>query len=112
MGISEDGQTDSNSVSSQSNTECLRCYTDAATLDGIADFKSMDADGFTLTIDDQFAQDYRICYLALGGDDLTNVFIGNKAFPEATGNYDVTGVGFQPDAVLMAGLTLANLRTF
>lgn len=102
MGISEDAQADSDNLRSHSITECIRCYTDTGTLDGIADFSSMDADGFTLTIDDQFTQDYRISYLALGGSDLTDVYLGNYQTPAATGNHNITGVGFQPDAVLFA----------
>ena len=52
LAISEDGQAASDAKRSGNTGECIRCYTDTSTLDGIADFKSMDADGFTLTIDD------------------------------------------------------------
>ena len=101
MGISEDNQADSDCLCSQNNTEFMRAYTDTATLDGILDLSSMDANGFTYIVDDQFTQAYRISYLALGGDELSNVYIGNKAMPGATGNYGITGVGFQPDAVIV-----------
>jgi len=62
----------------------------------------MDADGFTLVMDDQFANAYRISYLALGGDDLTDVYMESGSTPTSAGNYDITGVGFQPDALLIA----------
>jgi len=78
MTMSVDAGSSSDSLRSQATTEVIRCYTDVATLDGIADFKTMDASGFTLTIDDQFTQTYRISYLALGGTDLTNVYIGKQ----------------------------------
>lgn len=107
--ISVDASATEDSFTSQNNTECIRCYTDTATLDGIADFTSCDADGFTLTIDDQFTQAYRISYLALGGTELTNVFIGNKQIPAANGNYGITGVGFLPDAVLLLGAGLNSV---
>jgi hypothetical protein len=100
--MSEDAQAASDSNKSQYKTEVMRAYTDTGTLDGILDFASMDADGFTLTVDDQFTQAYRISYLALGGTDLTNVYIGSKQQGATTGNYSVTGVGFQPDALIIA----------
>ena len=101
MGISEGAQTDSDCLCSQNNTEFMRAYTNTGTLDGILDLSTMDADGFTYIVDDQFTQAYRISYLALGGDDLTGVYIGNAPFPGSTGNYGITGVGFQPDAVIV-----------
>lgn len=104
VGVSEDGQAVSDAYCSQDNTECIRCYTNTATIDGIADFASLDADGFTLTIDNQFAQAYRISYLALGGTDLTDVYIGNAAFSTGSGEYTISGVGFQPDALLISGI--------
>ncbi len=99
--LSEDGQADSDTHIRMYNTEAISGHTDTATIDGIMDVSSLDADGFTLIVDDQFTQAYRISYLALGGTDLTNVFSGWKLIPTSTGNYSITGVGFQPDAVLM-----------
>lgn len=78
-------------------------YSDGAgTTDGSADLTSLDADGFTIDITDQFGYARRISYLALGGDDLTNVKIGQQAMATSAGNYSVTGVGFQPDALICA----------
>lgn len=88
-------------ISSDKTTEIFRAYTSATgTLDGILDFASMDSDGFTLTIDDQFANDYRVSYLALGGEDLTNTYIGYRELSGSSGSYSVSGVGFQPDMLL------------
>src|SRR3972149_9729964 len=89
--ISIDAGASSDSQFSQNITEIMRAYTDVTTLDGILDFSSMDADGFTVIYDDQFTQAYRISYLALGGTDLTNVYIGSQQQPASTGNYSVTG---------------------
>jgi len=108
-GVSEDGQASSDTYSWISVSECIRIYTDTGTLDGLADFASLDADGFTLTIDDQFSSDYRISFLALGGTDLTNVFIGNKQRDGDLGNCAVTGVGFQPDAVIVLSSFTAGI---
>lgn len=107
--FSEDAAVTSNVFRDKDNDAVVKLYTGAASLDGIADFKSMDADGFTLTIDDQFTVDWRISYLALGGDDLTNVYIGDARQPNATGNYSITGVGFQPDALITFGAATYNM---
>jgi len=70
-------------------------------IDGLADLSSMDANGFTLIIDDAFATDLRIHYLALGGTSLTNAATGMFTESATTGNQDITTVGFQPDAVIL-----------
>ena len=69
---------------------------------GEADFGSFDADGFTIIMDNQFEIALRISYLALGGDDLTNVYIGDLTTPTSAGNFSETGVGFQPDAIIFS----------
>ena len=102
MTVSQDAQAAMNSRTAHYESEVVRCYTDPDTLDGILDFASMDADGFTVTVDNQFTQAYRISYLALGGADLTNVKIGATQLPTSTGEWDVTSVGFQPDALITA----------
>jgi len=108
VGFSVDDAATSNTGVSQYKTDCIRCNTAPAVVDGIADFYSMDADGFTLVMDDQFSNAYRISYLALGGDDLTDVYMGSGSTPTSTGNYDVTGVGFQPDALLIAATHISG----
>lgn len=66
-----------------------------------ADLVSFDADGFTLNYSTVGAGlFYIIHYLALGGSDITNAYVSNFTMPAATGNYPITGVGFQPDFVL------------
>ncbi len=105
---SDDAAAQANSGRGNYNTDCIRVFSDGTpTLDGVADFKSMDSDGFTLTIDDQFGSDWRISYLALGGSDLTDVYLGRRAVPTSTGEYDTTGVGFQPDALI----TVSNVAS-
>jgi hypothetical protein len=60
-------------------------------IDGLADLNSMDADGFTMIIDDAFATNLRIGFLALGGTTITNAATGmfNEAavtFPQVGGS--------------------------
>lgn len=102
------GYTEANTIPtvtyhSQNNTEILRTYIPSGvipTIDGILDFYSMDSGGFTVIVDDTFSSEYRVSYLAIGGDDLTDVYIGNTALPTASGIFDVTDVGFQPGAII------------
>lgn len=70
-----------------------------------ADLASFDADGFTVTwVTSDQNPDRLIIYLALGGADL-QAKVGDFRAASVAGNQDVTGVGFQPDAVmLMCGL--------
>lgn len=107
--------TDRRAVFSQSDDGALVAATDAGhqadaaigaltitgTIDGLADLQSMDAGGFTLVIDDQFATDLRVHYLALGGIDLTNAATGMLTEPASAGTQDIASVGFQPDAVIL-----------
>jgi len=81
--------------------EAICSLTVAGGIDGLADLSSMDSDGFTMIIDDAFATNLRIHFLALGGSTLTNAATGMFTESGATGNQDITTVGFQPDAVIL-----------
>jgi hypothetical protein len=104
--MSEDNVSGSMNYYSQSITDFMRAYTTDDAIDGILDFASMDADGFTMTVDDQFTIAYRVSWIALGGADLTNVFLGqitSTATPSV-----ITGIGFKPDAIILAQSNRSN----
>jgi len=71
----------------------------ASTIKVAADLETMDADGFTIDVTVVDAA-YKIGFLALGGSDLTNVKTTTFDAPTSTGNFSITGVGYQPDAVM------------
>jgi hypothetical protein len=99
---STDAQINSQISISQTTANCIQVrYQDGASTShqGIADFVSMDADGFTLNWSGVVAAGHPIQYEALGGTDLTNVFVGTFDTGTATGNLAITGVGFTPHAV-------------
>lgn len=75
-------------------------YSATAVLQQSGDLVSMDADGFTVNW--TTALSVLVGYIALGGADLTNVKVGSFNLATGTGTQAVTGVGFQPDCVLMA----------
>lgn len=81
-----------------------------STITAAADLVSLDSDGFTLNWTDVHdsgsARLYH--YLALGGADLTNAKAGSFTSSGSGGNQGVTGVGFQPDCVLLLGTAHAS----
>jgi len=74
--------------------------------DGQLEVDAILSNGFRLIVDpnmDEFFDSgaVRVHYLALGGSDLANIVTGEFTEPGATGNQDVTSLGFQPDAVIL-----------
>ena len=68
-----------------------------------ADFVSFDADGFTLDWITPTGEADIVFYIAIGGADLTDVSVGQFTKKTSTGTDPITGVGFQPDVVLIMG---------
>lgn len=75
------------------------------------DLTSLDADGFTVTSAIPAGTPVAVIvhYLALGGSDLANAYVGNAAPSSGTGAKTITGVGFQPDCVLVIDTTLTTI---
>lgn len=97
---SDDAANPSN-VGHRNYAKCVGMVTNGApTADAEANLVSFDADGFTLNWTDAPASAYRVYYLALGGSTITNAKVAQVVGPTATGNFAITGVGFQPDAVI------------
>lgn len=73
------------------------------TVDGVASIVSLDADGFTINWSNAPTSAVIVHYLALGGSDLTNVRVDWTAWGTGAAGttFAETGVGFQPDAVLL-----------
>jgi hypothetical protein len=94
------GTTDASSIVRTDSCYGLR-LTDDSGVDGLLDFVSMNADGFTVVPDDAFASDFLVGYLALGGSTLTNQIAGSWTAPSTSGTFDITDAGFQPDSLLL-----------
>ncbi len=84
----------------QSITNCIVSH--SVTVRYLADFVSMDADGFTINWSSVQSGE-QVQYLCLGGADLTNAAVVNFTSPTSTGNDAVTGAGFEPDFVFLIG---------
>jgi len=74
------------------------------------DFSSMDIDGFSINLGTAPATGYRITYLAIAGEDMTNVAVSSFAASTSPGNQSVSSLSFQPDAIMFVwdGDTLAG----
>ncbi len=70
-----------------------------------ADFKSMDADGFTLTWSDAAPVAYDFHVLSIKGGQH---FVGTFNLSTSTGDQGVTGVGFEPSAVMFSSAGAAT----
>jgi hypothetical protein len=97
------GRTNSSSSgdsgSYATNDQCVVHNTNKNTLNGKLDLQSMDADGFTLVVDDQFATDELFGFIAFSAGQFD---AGVMTEPGATGNQSVSSMAFEPDAVIFA----------
>ena len=64
----------------------------------IAEFSSFDADGFTLNVANPLGYDLPLGYFAARGGGAYD--IGTFQYPGASGDQSITGLGFQPEAVM------------
>ncbi|MDA1330692.1 MAG: hypothetical protein O3B43_06480 [Chloroflexi bacterium] len=70
------------------------------TVIGALGYVSMDADGFTVEIDNAMPSEFNlgsVGYMAIGGDSIISSKIGSFTTAGSTGNQSVTGLGIQPD---------------
>lgn len=68
--------------------------TGGGALDGLLDLSSIDADGFTLIVDDQLPSNRIVFWEAWGGTDISIAEVGDITEPAATGDQDYTVTGF------------------
>ena len=93
---------------------CLMIYNGSTpTLICDADFVSFDGTNITLNILKAPTSDTVVFFLVLGGTDLTNYALVTFTQPAATGDFDVTTVGFQGDflELFSTNATVLNSNT-
>lgn len=98
--FSDDGVTTSNVASRYDKANCFGSINVAATSQTRGAFVSMDADGFTINWTTASATQRKVNYIALGGD-ITGVKIQRFDQKTSSGSQSVTGVGFEPDMVMI-----------
>jgi len=76
---------------------------DPSTLEGKVDINAMLDTGWESIIDDQLAVDLTVRYMAIGGDDIEQVAVGDFAAP-LTAIDTVVSLGWMPDVVFLASV--------
>lgn len=84
------------------STSVYNMQTGGADFDETGQITALGADGFTVAWTGT-AFGFTITYICIGGTDVTNTFASALTAPSSTGNQAITGVGFQPDCVIMVG---------
>lgn len=93
--------TSATARSRHDDSKCLTMINGSGTVLSGADLVTMDSDGFTINWTTADAVARKINFVALGGSDLTNAYIKQFTFPAGSGNQSHTGVGFQPDSMML-----------
>lgn len=93
-------------VGGAETTHCLLRASSSSAYSIQAAHSSLDADGFSINVNPAAAAQVICGYVALGGN--IRVKAGTWQQPTATGPQSVTGVGFQPDTLLLASASSAN----
>ncbi len=99
-----DGASADDACYSLRDDGCIVALVRYEDVEGRMDLQSMDAGGFTLIIDEQFTNAYRVHYLALAGDELTDVEIGSFTKQASTGNQAVSAMADADAALFLMGL--------
>ena len=86
---------------SQDNTKCINVRLTGGAVDGEAAIVSLDADGFTINWTNAPVGAALIDYIAIGGSGFS-AYAGITTVRTTLGTQAVTGVGFQPKALLLA----------
>lgn len=97
----DDGPTKTDIDNDNWSTRCIFLRNIGGTVRMEADFVSFGADGFTVNWINSGVE--LIFFIAIGGDDLTSVQAGQFTKKTSTGTDPITGVGFEPDLLLIMG---------
>jgi hypothetical protein len=82
-----------------SRAALLTSMSNASTVDNQVFLSSFDSDGFSVTYSVGTTDIFH--YLAIGGADLTDANVIEGTMPTSGATFDVTGFGFQPDALFV-----------
>jgi len=101
----------SNCARVRSETYSIMFLLNDTSLSGRGSVTSFNADGFTVTWESNRGINAWINYLAIGGDDITNVKAGTITATTSQTTQSFTGVGFQPDFVMFLASLTENVDT-
>ena len=86
-----------------SKTRCIEILSTGSTSIGALSVTAFGADGFTVTIAQQFTADRLIGFYAIGGSDISLAYGSDSTIPTTATTKAITGVGGVPDVVFMLG---------
>ncbi len=109
---SDDGVGTSNTGRRRSETYCVIMLSSGTpTLSAQASVTAFNNDGFILNWQTNEAEADYIHYIALGGSDLVASRAGSFDLGIATGSQDVTGLGFQPEFLMLLWTSTETVDT-
>ncbi len=109
VNVVQDGQANNATKFSQQRTDNVILLTTlGGAQDALANIVSLDADGFTVNKSDAPAANTPIFYLAIKGGVHK---VGNFLQPTTTGNQTITGVGSQPNGLLLFSFNRTSATT-
>lgn len=98
----EDAVATSNTAKYYTEAAAIAFVTEDAAVDGLLDIDAILSTGFRLIVDDALTNAANVLHwIAFGGADVS-AEVGTKVIGSGTGNESVSGLGFQPDALLVA----------
>lgn len=105
----EHGPTTMNTGKNQRDDSCISLLSDGIpTIDAFATMTTLASNGFTITWTDAPTSAILVHWLALGGTDIVNVKVGKLSIPTSGATFDTTGVGFQPNRLIVFGVNQAT----
>lgn len=102
------GVSPSDTRSRHTNNQCFSAINTAGTTVDTASLVSIGSGQFTINWSVSPIASVPVYYMAIGGDDLENVYIKEFTTKTSTGDQAVTGVGFKPDGIIFISNQLTN----
>ena len=101
---SEDGQATSDTIRMQATNGTAAVQTSAVAIDGRLRFDSWITDGVRINIAVAPATAWYLTVVLFGGDDISNVYVGDAGLGTGTSAVNITDPGFQADLVFAGGI--------
>lgn len=106
----DDADVSADCIRGARRDRCITAFTAFGTEFGSAALTAMTSDGFSLNWVNVGIGTGYVGYVAIGGSDIA-VNVGTVTVPGSDGDHAITGVGFQPDAVLLTGTPFTGADT-
>jgi hypothetical protein len=102
--VESEDAADPSDCNSAFETQSIYNDSGATLFTDIAHISAISSDGFTLNWTENDGGSAQLVYICLGGSDIVTKSVGQFTAPNTTGDSAITGVGFQPDFVMLIGM--------